>query len=194
MGTNYHTAWTTATKLRAAEMTPPLAALDKAITYQRNVIIHCDGDLSYDKSTGVFSWSAALGIIYIREDGQAIANSVNAGSITLADNEFAYVDRSETNNATVTVAKAAVTTGSASNFLTIARIVLGYRNSTSDEFYAVGICHPVRKIGAAIADANAAYTTGGLDTEAEIIAAVNATNGKLNSILAVLRERKVIAT
>lgn len=37
-----------------------------------------------------------------------------------------------------------------------------------------------------VADANAAYGAGELDTEAEIIAAINAANGKLNSILASL--------
>jgi len=37
-----------------------------------------------------------------------------------------------------------------------------------------------------VADASVAYTTGDLDTEAEIIDAINATNGKINSILATL--------
>jgi hypothetical protein len=37
-----------------------------------------------------------------------------------------------------------------------------------------------------IADAKADYTTGDLDSEAEVIAAVNATNAKINSILAAL--------
>ena len=48
-----------------------------------------------------------------------------AGSIVLSDNEFAYVDLNETNNAVVTVAKAAVTMGAASNFKTYNRLVLG---------------------------------------------------------------------
>lgn len=37
-----------------------------------------------------------------------------------------------------------------------------------------------------IADAKTDYTTGDLDLEAEIIAAFNTTNGKINSILAAL--------
>lgn len=60
-----------------------------------------------------------------------------AGSIVLSDNEFAYVDLNETNNAAVTVAKAAVTTGAASNFKTYNRLVLGYRNTLSENFYPV---------------------------------------------------------
>ncbi|MDY6796951.1 MAG: fibronectin type III domain-containing protein [Actinomycetota bacterium] len=46
----------------------------------------------------------------------------------------------------------------------------------------------------AISDAKTDYTTGDLDTEAEIIAALNATNGKINDILAALRSHGLIAT
>jgi len=45
-----------------------------------------------------------------------------------------------------------------------------------------------------IANASVAYTTGGLDTEAEVIAAVNATNGKINSILAALEANSITLT
>lgn len=192
MGSNFHTPYTESVRSRIAEMNPPLAALDKQLTYQQNRIIHCDGDLSYDKSTGIFSWSATLRILFNSAAGLAVQNTVAAGNITLADNEFAYVTLSETNDAALTAAKAAVTTAAASNFLALGRVVLGYRNPTSDEFYAVGITHPIRKIEAHIADAKTDYTTGDLDTEAEIISALNATNGKINSMLAVLEARKIV--
>ena len=45
-----------------------------------------------------------------------------------------------------------------------------------------------------IADASVAYTTGDLDSEAEIIAAVNATNTKINSILTALEGFGAVAT
>jgi len=45
-----------------------------------------------------------------------------------------------------------------------------------------------------IADAKVNYTTLDLDTEAEIIAAFNTTNGKINSILAVLERLGAIAS
>jgi hypothetical protein len=45
-----------------------------------------------------------------------------------------------------------------------------------------------------IADANAAYAAGNLDTEAEIIAAINAANGKLNSLLAAIEAYGLLAT
>lgn len=45
----------------------------------------------------------------------------------------------------------------------------------------------------AITDAKVDYTTGNLDTEAETIAAMNTTNGKINSILAAIRGVGIIA-
>ena len=42
----------------------------------------------------------------------------------------------------MTVAKAAVTTGAASNFKTYNRLVLGYRNTLSDNFYPVHLKKP----------------------------------------------------
>lgn len=47
---------------------------------------------------------------------------------------------------------------------------------------------------AAIANAKVDYTTGDLDAEAEIIAAINTTNGKLNLALAAMRGAGVIAS
>jgi len=44
------------------------------------------------------------------------------------------------------------------------------------------------------ADLKADYTTGGLDTEAEIIAAINATNAGFNTLLAKLRTHGLIDT
>ncbi|MHB8071552.1 MAG: hypothetical protein ACYDHF_06335 [Candidatus Cryosericum sp.] len=45
-----------------------------------------------------------------------------------------------------------------------------------------------------IADAKTDYTTGDLDIEAEIIAAINTTNGKINAILAVLEAYEALKT
>ena len=48
--------------------------------------------------------------------------------------------------------------------------------------------------GTHVADAKVDYTTGNLDAEAEVITAVNATNGKINSILAILEEFGLLAS
>jgi hypothetical protein len=77
---------------------------------------------------------------------QTILNTIGAGNITLADNEFAYLDLNETNETVLTMAKAAVTPGSASNFKTVNRIVLGYRNTASDILYSVYLQNVLEKV------------------------------------------------
>lgn len=45
----------------------------------------------------------------------------------------------------------------------------------------------------AVTDAKVDYTTGDLDIEAEIIAAFNTTNGKINSLIAALEKAGILA-
>lgn len=139
MGTNYHSAYTTSTLFKPTSMNPPLAGLDKISTYQHNAIIHSDGSITYTSGTGVLDWSGMLRILFNREDGQAIENTVATGNITLADNEMAYVDLNETDGTALTVAKAAITTASASNFLAFNRLVFGYRNTSSNNYFPVSL-------------------------------------------------------
>lgn len=138
MGTNFHTAYADdVTQFTASDMNNPLTTLDRVISYLFNRILNCDGDITW--AAGTLTWAGTLRIFFNRTDGQCIQNTVVAGSIAIADNEYAYIDLSETNNAAVSVAKAAVSTGAASNMLTFNRMVLGYRNTTADTFYPVGI-------------------------------------------------------
>jgi len=60
--------------------------------------------------------------------------------------------------------------------------------------YKVDGVQVLKEQQAAIADLNAAYVAGDLDTEAEIIVAFNATNAKINAILAMHRAHGIIAT
>jgi hypothetical protein len=136
MGTNFHTAWTTVKKFLTTDMNPVPASLDQAITYLKNVMISCAGAISFASATGVLTWAGVIEIIFTDSTGLAKKNTVNAGNVTVGDNQFAYVDLSETNNAVLTVSVATVTTGSASNFILFNRLVLGYRNTTTDEFYS----------------------------------------------------------
>ena len=64
----------------------------------------------------VLTWSGTIHVYFTRTDGVAIHNSIAAGNITLADDEFCYVTLSETNDAVLTMAKAAIGDGSASAF------------------------------------------------------------------------------
>jgi len=135
MGSNYHTSWDTSTKFKPSLMDPPLAALDKAATYNRFPIVTCDGTISWDGAT--LTWDDTIRIYFCREDGQAILNTIAAGSQAIAAGSFVYVTLNETNNTVLTTSTAAITTGAASNFLSLAILVLGHRNATNDDFYPV---------------------------------------------------------
>ena len=144
MGANFHTAYADGTTIfAAASMEAPLAELDRAISYTKNVIVHSDGDIRYLPDSGELTWSGALRILFIRADGQLIQNTVAAGGVTLSDNQMAYVDLSETNDTAVTVYAASLTTAAASTTKAYNRLVLGYRNTASDAFYPVGVKVPI---------------------------------------------------
>lgn len=142
MGSNFHTPWIDTptpgfTTYNAASMNPLAAGLDRGITYLKNIIVHCDGVVTYNALTGLLAWSGTLRILFNRADGQAIQNTVVAGDVTLADNQFAYVDLNETNDSALSAAVASVTTAAASNFLAYNRLILGYRNTASDQYFPV---------------------------------------------------------
>ena len=144
MGANFHTAYADGTTIFAASsMEAPLSDLDRAVSYAKNVIVHSDGVINYSSASGQLTWSGVLRILFVRADGQLIQNTVAAGGITLSDNQMAYADLSETNDASVTVYTAGLTTASASATKAYNRLVLGYRNTVSDAFYPVGIRLPV---------------------------------------------------
>lgn len=134
MGANYYTAWIDdTTRFRASDMNAPLVTMDRALTYFKGAFVGCDGILSW--SAGTLTWSDTIHIYFNRSDGDACHNTIAAGSVALSDSEFAYVDLSETNDAVVTVAKAAFSPDNASNFITYNRLLLGYRNAADDSFY-----------------------------------------------------------
>lgn len=140
MSANFHTAWAdSSTIFSAMSMGLVPSTLDRAITYLKNVIVTCAGEISYNKTTGVLSWSGALSFLFTDSSGNACQNNAAAGSVTLTDGKFAYVDLSETNGATVVVSAATLTTGSASNFVAYNRLVLAYRDTTTDNLAVVNL-------------------------------------------------------
>ncbi|MDT8900282.1 hypothetical protein [Anaeroselena agilis] len=144
MGANFHTAYADGTTIFAASsMESPLSDLDRAISYAKNVIVHSDGVINYSSASGQLTWNGTLRILFVRADGQLIQNAVAAGGVTLSDNQMAYADLSETNDAAVTVYAATLTTAAASTTKAYNRLVLGYRNTASDAFYPVGVKLPV---------------------------------------------------
>ena len=65
MGNNHHTPYAAgATSFTAALMNPPLAALDRAITYHKVALVGCDGTLSW--SSGTLTWSGANARLQVR--------------------------------------------------------------------------------------------------------------------------------
>src|SRR3972149_1429611 len=155
MGTTFHTAGDNTTLFKPSSMNTVPSSLDQALSYQKVILIHCDGALDYVKTTGALSWSGTLRIHFIRSDGQAIQNTVNAGSVTLVDNECAYRALTETNNTVVTVQKAAITPGAAANFKAYSRVMLAYRNSSSDELYPVELTRGWTSPSSALPERNA---------------------------------------
>jgi hypothetical protein len=67
-------------------------------------------------------------------------------------------------------------------------------NTCIVEFHAVGEGTVTVVEQSHIVNAKVDYTTGDLDAEAEVIAAVNTTNGKINSILTALEAAGVLST
>lgn len=125
------------TKFTKDDMEAPIILLDKALSYMKNVIIGCEGIIYYLPATGVLTWTGDIHIYFISAAGLTIGNDILAGSLTLTDGQIAYVDLSESNGANLTMTAASFSTGSASNFLAINRLVMGYRNSASDMYYPV---------------------------------------------------------
>lgn len=143
MGTNFHTAWVdSSTQFKASSMNPALASLDRVISYLFNRFVFCEGAITFGASSAYgLRWEGDIHIIFNRTDGQAIENIIAAGDLDLVDGEFAYADLSETDGATITMEKATLSTGEASNFITYNRIVLGYLVSISDyeKFFPVAL-------------------------------------------------------
>jgi hypothetical protein len=138
MGNNFHIAFVDfGTLMKADHLNPIVSGLDRGITYMKNVIVHCDGEISWNPYTAYLSWNDTMRIHFTRSDGTLIQNTVDAGSIYVADGQFAYVDLDEVNNTVVTVQVATINTGATSNTVLWNRVLLGYRNVAADAFFPV---------------------------------------------------------
>lgn len=136
MGANFHTAWAAGvTNFSADSMEPSISNLDRAITYLKNVVITCNGAITYNSTSGVLTWAGNILIFFNTAGGTQVYNSITASNITLADGEMIYVNLSETNGATVSFTKVAIGTGGVSASLAYNRLLMGYRNTTDDKLY-----------------------------------------------------------
>ena len=137
MGTNFHTAWTTSTEFCTDDMNGVPSTLDRAVTYLKNIIVHFDGNVTYSILTGSLTWDDDIRIIFNTADGVVVENYIAASNVTLTDAKMAYVDLNETDGTALTMNTATITMDAASNTITYNRLVLGYRNTASDNFFSV---------------------------------------------------------
>lgn len=138
MGNNFYTKYVDGTtKFNVAGLDPPFGELDKAIGYHQNLIIHTDGIVEYDILTGKLSWSSIIRIFFNASDGTSVSNTIASGSVTLSDGQIAYIDINEIDATVITVTAATVSLAAASNFIQVARLVLGYRNTNSNQYFPI---------------------------------------------------------
>ena len=141
MGSNFHTPWVDGTtEYKQSDMNAPLSTLDRAIGINKNLIIYCEGEITYEKAaSGELAWDDVINIAYIHDSGDTITNKINAGSVFITDDEFAYVTLSDTDGATLTVSTAAISGEGTCNFSDYDIVVLAVKAATSDEAYYVNL-------------------------------------------------------
>lgn len=130
---NFFTEWiASVSTFTAAIMNAPLNSLDKAFSYTKNVMLACDGDVTF--LNGTLTWSDTIRIAYLNLDGDTITNTIAASNIGIAVGQFAYVDLHATNGTAVTVSVATIAGAATCNFGADSRLVLAYRGSGSDAY------------------------------------------------------------
>ena len=144
MGANYYTPYsntTPKTSFTKASMDVPFAGLDRAITKLKNIMIGGGGTITYVKATGVLTWSATINIHFTSDAGLTVKNTIAAGNVTLTDDQYAYVDLSETTATALTVTAASIPAGGAASTMKgYNRLILAWRDA-NDNLYPVYL-HP----------------------------------------------------
>jgi len=143
MADNYATEYSnspTTTKFTKASMEVPIKEIDEVLTYFKGQFISCEGilDWEYDTSEteGTLSWSGVIHIYFNRDDGEAVHNQINAGSIVLENKEFFYVTLDpDTPDQVLSPTVGIINDGSASNFLAFDILCMGHceESDTSDD-------------------------------------------------------------
>lgn len=132
MGTNFHTAWDISTLFKPTSMDPALASLDKGITYLKNIVVSCRGNIYCDLTAGTLVWDDIIYIYFIKENGSTISNYIGAGSAALGVGQIAYVDLVETSGTPITIY------AGTPSVVGVNRLVLAHRDLVGD-----GIVYPI---------------------------------------------------
>jgi hypothetical protein len=144
MGTNFHTPWVDGTtEYKAADMNAPLSELDAAMSYHKNTMVYCDGNITYDidagAGSGELSWDDYIQLAYLDSAGGTIRNKIAASSIQLTEHQFIYCDLSGTDDATITAQVATISGETGCNFDNPERIVLAVRAGGQDQLWYVNL-------------------------------------------------------
>lgn len=139
-------------------------------------------------------------VLEVAAVGGLTVNGVSIGSAVIADvtAEAAEINMIDGSIAGTAVANKALVLGANKNVDTLAIAASGLKIGPGAGTAVTATAAELNKLAGAgavvasgtqvahVADAKVNYTTEDLDTEAEIIAAINTANGKINSILAAL--------
>jgi hypothetical protein len=108
-------------------MNPALSTIDRGISYFKNTIVSCDGEIQYSLDSHKMIWTDQIDIFFNRSLGQATRNIMAAGSIELFEDSFCYIDLSETDDDTITPSVAFFSLGAASTIMGYSRLILSWR-------------------------------------------------------------------
>lgn len=136
---NFHSPYDNNTLFKPVYMNPPLEALDTAITYLKGIMVHCDGDLAYNPTSGLLSWSGIIRIWFTAANGTCLANYINPGSITINNGAFAYVDLIEVHEQTISMQSDYITGNALSKVLPNERLVMAAKNTSSGNLYLINL-------------------------------------------------------
>ena len=132
MGTNFISAFTSANTFDPVTMNSQSEALDRVLTYTKNIMMSCAGAVTF--GSGTLAWSGQVSILFTNNEGIAVHNVIATGSIVLAQTQYAYVVLNDTDGSTLTVQKATYSAGSPSALLDYNKLVLGYYDSSGGFF------------------------------------------------------------
>lgn len=123
------------TVFNASSMNLPFESFDEAITYMKNIIITCDGDIIANSVTGNFSFTGNLRILFGSPiNGNLISNIIQSALIKMDLGDCLYADLNNVNETNINLVKVKLTAGTAAPILKN-RVLIAYRNNANGEIY-----------------------------------------------------------
>lgn len=157
------------TTFSAAEMNKPLESFDESIIYMKNTIITCDGDIVASSTSGNFSFTGKIRILFTSPiDGLLVQNVVQDGLIKMELGDCVYVDLNGVNNTTLTLQKVKLL-GGAQSTMKANRVLIAYRNDVTGEIYLANTLHKMTNGGGQAAERIVTLVSGTVVTAGQIL-------------------------